>query len=203
MTSVENEKKVLVNTVLHWRINRVLPSIDELTQYTDLDHDEIAEILQSQTYKDYCTEKGVPLDEDAKLSVRQIQAITVVMNAADGRPLQYKLEEAGISADTWHNWMRQPAFRSAVESLGASNVKDSFPIITQQLANKAMAGNVQSAQFLFEVTGHYRPKDNSTDPAALFGVVLEVLSRVLAKDPDKLIAISDELEQRVVKGELA
>ncbi len=75
---------------------------------------------------------------------------------ATHRKLAKKLK---VRADTLSHWKRLPGFGVAVVEIARAYVKvDKLADILHAMTRAALAGNVQAARFLFEVTGETEPQ---------------------------------------------
>lgn len=189
------EQVVLTCIVIRWKLTKMLPSVDFISQYTNVPAPTVEYFLDHPEFQAKLTAKGVPIPGTPSdfLSVEQIQTIAVIVDPSSNKTLEQRLKSIQIDFDTYHNWLRQPTFNSTLKALTNGILEEHLPNMLVALAAKASSGDMKAIEFAFEVSGYYRKGAESTNAQEVLVRIMEVLMVELKDSPDKLARISAAL----------
>lgn len=184
-----------------YRVTGELPSAELVKEKLGLVTDrEYKSFWESPDVRDYLRGIGIDVERllagvSEVLTPQQLLAINTLLDVNDTRPDHRKLQQLGISGRTWDSWKSDPNFaayyRARIERLTSQSEE-----VERTLFERARDGDTTAIKFFYEVTGKYRPQDSrqAADFRFLLLRVIEVVTRHLQNDPEKLHAIGLELE---------
>jgi hypothetical protein len=139
--------------------------------------DQIAQALASPGFVAALQARGLRMEPNAELTIRQRQVLAIYFDAAVTATHAQRLRLAGVSSSTWDGWLRNdPAFRLKVAEITDEVLERGRVISRQRLVELADAGNVKAIDRLLAMSNDFdwRQVENSNLEAVL-GAVFEVL----------------------------
>ena len=163
----------------------------------------IAKLLNSDAVYSGLSKRGIawprPYDPDRTdalvvLSPQQQHCVLIVTDPTRTDSLRKRLDNVGISYQTYRNWMKQPAFGNAIRALSEDVLQDNLASVHTSMAAKAMAGDVTAAKLVYELTGRHDPnKQQMLDLTRIIALLLESLTRRIT-DPSILELVGNDLD---------
>lgn len=167
----------------------------------------ILKLLKSPEFRSALAKRGIfwpkKYDPDNQkalsvLSPQQQHCVLIVNDPTRNDSLRKRLELVGITYQTYRNWMKQPAFANAINTLAEDVLVDNLASVHTSMTAKAMSGDVSAAKLVYELTGRHDPnKQQMLDLSRIIGLLLESLTRrvtdttilsQLGKDFDLILA---------------
>ena len=182
-----------------------LPTIDEIHEYTTaVGKEKIAKYLSTAEFVAAVKQRGVPWDEMGGLSSKQMMAIAVMTDPTNKKPPAAKLKSVGVEYGEYRAWLRQPTFSNYVKNVTEQMVGDHIADMQVALTNKAMGGDLNAIKFVYEMTGKYDPASREViQLQAVIRMLLEVLSRHLATQPELMQSIAKDIQTAIpIMGEV-
>lgn len=194
-----------------WRENSAFPSDREIEEGTGFNATKTAIMLASELVQKHLNARGIDPDQTknpqqssagrkrkgpaGRLSDLQLAAVSSVLNPADSRSLERKLEVLGISPTTYNGWKNNPVFLKFLTSQGEMLFGENMPEVHNALTTRAVRGDIRATKLLYEVTGFYRPnqQDVQSDTKMMVIRLIEILQKHV-KDPVILQAIAEDIQ---------
>ena len=138
------------------------------------------------------------MDPNLGLSEEQGLAILHLSNP-DGKTVQSKLKQLGISMAKHQAWMRQPLYADTLRQRSEQNLGDSVSTALNGLVANADKGDQRAIEKLLEISGRYNPAQIEQENArqVVLLIVEAVLKHVSSKDEKD--AILSEVENAMHK----
>ncbi|HEY0770952.1 MAG TPA: phBC6A51 family helix-turn-helix protein [Sphingobacteriaceae bacterium] len=189
----KDEKKVIDYYELQWHLNHRVPTTEEVSNYTKLSHIEINTALARKPVAKALDDRGINWRQHSQfeLTSEQIACATLVMNFADERKLNEKLDSLGILPATYFAWLKDPGFKNYVDSLADSNLKNIRPAAVGEFTRLVHKGDWQAIKYYFEVTGEFGSSDG-VNAENLVKLLIEIIQKHV-KDPEVMLAISQDI----------
>lgn len=161
----------------------------------------VAKAMATPAYRDTCEARGIPVGTMPGLTAAQSYAAQILTNPADKRPMASKLKSAGITAATYQNWLRQPAFSAYVKKIGDDLLSNHIADVNAMLVNKATSGDTAAMKIYYEINGKLgAARDNNADLYQIINGLIDIITRRLAEYPQALMLISQDID-KILKGE--
>lgn len=208
---------VVTATENYYQEFNFVPTAATLKGMVPLRLETIERILKSRVYVSALIKRGINIGREDVLTTEQHYVISILMSPTSRGSFTDRLRRAGITYPIYQNWLRQPAFKSAIGRYTDAIIEDNIPAFQAALTKKGLAGDTNAIKFLYELTGKYDPNAKQMiDFQRVVGLLLEVITRhvtdisILAKvnkDIDTIIqggvpeAIT-ELPNNYVEGEI-
>jgi hypothetical protein len=179
----------------HWLKCSRLITVQEIIKSRDWNPLAVAAMLDSEDFKRSVLAAGIPwVGSQDTLTTEQHYVINIVLDPTNKGSLKNRLDKAGVTYAKWQGWMKQPAFKAAVNRLFADTLENVMPSIQNSLINQAERGNMHAIKFVYELTKRWDPNgNNSQDLVVLIGQVIEIVTKHVT-DPDTLVKIGSELQ---------
>lgn len=182
--SDETFRNALATVDILWRENGCFPTLDEMSdRWPSIPRSTWAKLLVTDEFQDALERHGVSFDLEAGLSYMQNQALQVLNNPADRRTQKAKLADIGVSWATYTGWMKNPAFAAARRKMAEGLLKDSVPMLLEQVVAGAEAGKTDLIKLGLEMSGRYDPNAREAKDFRVLASVL-VESVIRHTDPD-------------------
>lgn len=148
------------------------------------------------------TSEPIPLTwKDKTLSPLQYVTANMMLDMTDQRSEKKKLQDLGVSTQTYAMWKRDPVFNEYIMQRAELVLDDSLPDIHMALADKARMGDVSAIKFLYEMTGRYKQETASgaagtsqiSDFRTLLIQILEIINEEV-DDPETAIRIGERFK---------
>lgn len=173
---------------------------DRLQRRTGIAPGTIATTLASPEFKRALSVRGVVANQSG-LTTEQDYAIQKLCDPSDGKTLNQKLKQLGIPYSKYTAWMRQPLFKTVMESHTHNLLHDNNASLVQ-LAKKAGEGDMAAIKYLHELNGTHDPnRQSAIDAMGMVSLIIEIITKHV-KDPVALSGISNDIGQVVsqIKG---
>lgn len=168
-----------------------------LQRRTGMTEASIAKVIASPEFKRAMSVRGV-VPNASGLTLEQDYALQKLTDPSDGKNLQAKLKQLGVSYSKYRAWMKQPVFKAVIESYTNDVLYDNNPSMVQ-LAKKAGEGDLAAIKYLHELNGTYDPnRQTNIDFMQMLQLVIEIIFRHV-KDADTLKALDSDLKMVVEK----
>jgi hypothetical protein len=137
--------------------------------------------------------RGLSGKDNGVLTEEQLLVANAMLDLRDNRSQKKKLNELGVSTQKWESWLRDPGFQSYLRGRAENLLGDNLHESHLALVDRVRSGDINAIKYFNEITGRYVPNaSDKVDVNAVLMAVLEVLQRHV-KDPDTLLAVSDDL----------
>jgi hypothetical protein len=115
-----------------------------------------------------------------------------MMNFADVRSNEEKLDQLGINPTTYYAWLNDPQFKNLVENLADQNLKNIRPTAIGELTKKINAGDWNAVKYYLDTTGAIQ---NNTQPDVEFMLqaIIEIIQEEV-KDPEVMLRIATRMK---------
>lgn len=142
------------------------------------------------------TKRGLPPMDEALLvdeyPPQFILACNVLSTVADKRATATKLKEAGLTSMQWQGYLRNPKYRKYYEDLLSEAFGTTLLSAKQSLARNVESGDLASIKHLHEITGVYRPnQETQVNLGLVIAQIMEILARFI--EPKILQQVADEV----------
>lgn len=195
----------------YWRSNKCFPSFGEFASEFGLTQHEAMGELKDEIVRKHLTARGIDWNADTptetsansrrtgrakRLSDIQIAAVSTILNPADRRSVNAKLESLGIPSSTYQGWKKSKLFMAYLTQQGEELFGENMPEVHNALTMRAIEGDTRAIKQLYEVSGRYRPgqSDNVANVKMMVIRLVEVIQRHV-HDPQVLAAIAKEVQQ--------
>ena len=136
----------------------------------------------------------VPLGQG--LTAKQSIALELVTDPNQPGNLATKLRKLGVKQAEFQGWLQQSAFLEQYKLLAEKRMNSARFAVDTTLAQKALDGEMDAIKYFDKRVGRDPDKKDEVDGRMVVSVVLDVLTKHLAKQPDLLREIAAELEVR-------
>lgn len=174
------------------------PNVSELVIALDWTVDEINQYLRRPTTIAALERRGI--DRDALLSTstagvvspRQVAVAHVMLNHADGRSMEQKLSELGVTPEQYQGWLQDRYFKQYLINLADEVLENVYPEANTVLAQKVRQGNIQAMRLYYDITGRTQSQE-MIKAKVLVNKVLEAVQKHV-HNPETLRAIAEDIE---------
>lgn len=123
----------------------------------------------------------------------QMHAIATMLDPYDRRSDEKKLRDLGLTSRQWATWLLDDQFAEYMRDRSERMLANSVHEAHKGLVKGARNGNVAAVKTLYEITGRYRPNEESQiDVRRVLHTFIEVIQRYV-KDPIVLHNIAMDL----------
>lgn len=199
-------KRVCNTAEILYRTNRRLPTMAEMQKNLPMQQRHLTKIMSSREFAQHMANRGIRWTGNSvllnEITPEQGMVISIVTDPSNKKPFDQKLRSAGITYQTWRNWLAQPAFASKVGILAESVLGDNLAIFHTALARKAGEGDVAALRLAHELTGRHDPaKQQMVDVMKIVALVLEAITRHV-RDPLILGEVTKDIDYVIANGNL-
>lgn len=157
---------------------------------------EINTFLQNKHILRMLQRRGLPyqtagMTQDGSITPTQTAAALVVMNFADERPIDVKLDSIGVQSTQYYSWLNDPNYRNFVNRLADQNLGNVRPEAIANFVSLVRQGDFKTLQYYFEVTGEFTQPQVGNLQVVIQRIIEAVQRHV--KDPEILAKISQEV----------
>jgi hypothetical protein len=180
----------------YWQTGK-LPTNEKVSELTGVAVKTIEGYFKLDHFRNALLTRGIDLNpsrSEALLTLPQLELANRLLNVHDTRSVREKLQEAGVTSQQYHSWMRKPAFSAYL----AQRAKDMFEASDHEAYNALVgavrSGDMRAITLFFEMRNIYNPKMQiEVNIDVVLVRVVEIIARHV-RDPQTLQAIADELE---------
>lgn len=190
----ETFRNILAAVDVLFRREGVMPTIEEAYKsWPKIAKKTYSKAWSTSEFKQALELRGVFMEPNSGLTEEQGIAILHLSNP-DGKSLQTKLRQLGISMPKYQAWMRSPLFASTLRQRSEQNLGDSIPTALNALVANADRGDQRAIEKLLEISGRYNPAQIEVENARQ--VVLVMVEAVLkhVTNKEEKAAILSEVE---------
>lgn len=130
------------------------------------------------------------------LTAQQSLALDIMSDPSAGS-WQTRCRKAGIKPATWQMWMLDRNFQEQFKTLVDRRINANAALIDTVLTESALSGSLEAIKYYDKRIGRDPDKKSEMDGRKVVGIMVDVLTKVLANDPDTLRTIFAELEVRM------
>lgn len=193
-------EKALINYYeLNWTLKSYVPTVEEVTEHLRIERPHLRQTsvnyyLTRQPVIKALEQRGIPFRQHTReeLTDQQVSAAITVMNFADTRSNEDKLDELGILPATYYAWLNDPAFKNLVDSLADRNLTNIRPTAVAEFTKKINKGDWNAVKFWLETTGELTSKE-APQSEHLLRAIVEIIQKHV-KDPETIIAIAQDIK---------
>lgn len=179
----------------HVATNGVAPTRSQLKlRFTGLDDKFYETFEKNPLVQKSFKVRGIiyPTMSDA-LTDEQMHAVNIMLDPYDRRSDEKKLRDIGITTRRWAMWLMEERFAEYVRDRSERMLQSSIFEAHKGIIKGARNGNVAAVKTLYEITGRYRPNEESQiDVRRILHTFIEVIQKYV-KDPIVLHAIAMDL----------
>ena len=171
-----------------------MPSVEEVYKsWTKISKKTYSRAFATSEFRQALELRGIFMEPNSGLTEEQAIAILHLSNP-DGKSLQTKLKQLGISMPKYQAWMRSALFSSTLRQRSEQNLGDSIPTALNALVANADRGDQRAIEKLLEISGRYNPAQIEAENARQ--VVLVMVEAVLkhVSNKEEKAAILAEVE---------
>jgi hypothetical protein len=162
--------------------------------------------LNNTEVKEALTERGIVFERfnddftAATLTTEQLFAANSILDLTDTRTAKKKLQDLGVSTLKYDAWLKDPVFKSYLQTRAENMLGDAKHEAAMALMDKVRAGDTKAIEFYYEFTGTFtRQKSGSNvDVYALITQLLEVIDEEV-DDPETLRRLSIRIKGLIAK----
>lgn len=191
--SPDKFRSILAAVDTLYRRAGVFPTVEEVFKsWPSIPKKTYSQVFATSEFRQAVELRGISLKPDAGLTEEQSLAILHLSNP-DGKSVQSKLKQLGISMPKYQAWMRSDLFASTLRQRSEQNLGDSIPTALNQLVANADKGDQRAIEKLLEISGRYNPSQIEAENARQ--VVLVMVEAVLKH-------VSSKTEKDAILGEV-
>lgn len=170
-------------------------SLESIARASGVSRSRVGKILASDEFDKSMRLSGIIWSKKAILTPEQAYVIQLLTDPTKSKmSLDRKLAAAGITYTKYRNWMKQPAFSKAIESISEQMLGDNITNIHSAVVGRAVNGDLMAAKMVYELTGRYDPARNQ------IGDIQKVIQQLLSvitmhvRDTNVLAAIAADMD---------
>lgn len=199
------EKELINFYELQWHLRHNVPTVEQVVNYLNswhqkknhhhkVTHTAVNYYLQRGPVVRALRDRGIPFEQHTQNDLTQAQVATAitVMNFADTRPLNEKLDQMGINPNQYYAWLNDPQFKNLVENLADQNLRNIKPTAIAEFTKKVNQGDWAAIRYYLDATGTLQD-DSQPKSEQLLMMIIEVIQRHV-KDPQIMVAIAQDLK---------
>lgn len=188
------ERQLIDYYELQWIMKSYVPTIEECATYLKSPQVEINYMHTRRPLIKALEDRGIPWQQHTQIELTsaQVAAAVTVMNFADTRSTEAKLDQLGINPSQYYAWLKDPAFKNLVDSLADQNLTNIRPAAIAEFTKKVNAGDWNAVKFFLETTGEMQNNDLPKSEQ-LIKMLIEIIQKHV-KDPAVIVAIAQDIK---------
>lgn len=192
LTPKENE--LIKYYELQWLLSMRVPTVDEVAKYIKQSLTSTNYYLQRPPVIKALEQRGIPFRQHTQeeLTSTQIAAASVMMNFADTRSANEKLDELGILPATYYAWLNDPKFNHLVDTMSQRNLGNIKPTAIAEYTKKIQEGDKTTILHYMDNTGVVKSND-APQSEQLIRMLIEIIQKHV-KDPELIMAIAQDIK---------
>lgn len=193
--AMTKKEKELVNFYeLQWALRTNVPTIEEVAQYLKLSQTTVNYYLQRAPVVKALKQRGIPYLQHTQedLTATQVATAVTMMNFADTRSNDEKLDQLGINATQYQAWLKDPQFKNLIDNLAEQNLNNIKPVAIGELTKKINQGDWNAVKYYLDTTGALVNND-APQSEQLIRMIIEIIQKHV-KDPETIIAIAQDIK---------
>lgn len=193
-------EKALINYYeLSWALQQYVPTVEEVTAHLRKTRPNIRQTsvnyyLQRRPVIKALDARGIPWRQHTKeeLTDQQVAAAITVMNFADTRSIDDKLDDLGINRTQYQAWLNDPIFKNLVDTIAERNLVNIKPTAITEFTKKINQGDWNAIKYWLDTTGELKA-DNAPQSEQLLKTIVEIIQDEV-KDPDIILRIAQRIK---------
>lgn len=174
--------------------NSGFPSNEQAALALNYSTTEVAYFLKNLKVQEALDIRGLPYHSagaQGELTPLQVAAAITVVNFADERPVDRKLDELGVTPSQYYAWLDNPQFRDFVNHRADSTLRNVRHEALTEFAKLVRKGDLGAIKYYFELTGQDRNHEVQ-NLQSLLGFLIEIIQKHV-RDPATLAALSKDI----------
>lgn len=195
MERISREERQLIEFYeLQWHLRHHVPTVDESAEHLNFTHTQVNYFLTNKAVIKAIESRGIPWKQhsQADLTPSQVAAAVTVMNFADTRSNEAKLDQLGILPAQYYAWLNDPQFKNLIDNLADQNLTNIRPAAIGEFTKKINAGDWNAIRYWLETTGELQ-NDSQPQSEQLLQMIVEIIQRHV-KDPAIIVAIAQDIK---------
>lgn len=190
-----SKEKELINFYeLQWHLRHTVPTIEETARQLKLTQVTVNYYLTRSPVIKALEQRGIPWRQhsQSELTATQVAVAVTMMNFADVRKNEEKLDQLGIQPATYYAWLNDPQFKNLVDNLAEQNLNNIRPTAIGEFTKLINKGDWNAVKYYLDVTGALQ-NDNQPQSEQLLKMIVEIIQKHV-KDPEVIIAIAQDIK---------
>lgn len=190
----KKEKELINFYELQWHLRHNVPTIEEVAKHLSLSQVTVNYYLQRNPVIKALDNRGIPWRQHTQeeLTATQVAAAVTVMNFADTRSNDEKLDQLGITSSQYFAWLNDPQFKNLIDNLSDQNLRNIKPTAVTEFTKLINKGDWQAIKYYLEVTGTVQSND-APQSEVLLRMIVEIIQKHV-KDPAIIVAIAQDIK---------
>lgn len=193
--AMTKKEKELVNFYeLQWALRTNVPTIEEVAQYLKLSQVTVNYYLQRAPVIKALKQRGIPYQQHTQedLTATQVATAVTMMNFADTRSNDEKLDQLGINATQYQAWLKDPQFKNLIDNLADQNLRNIKPVAIGELTKKINQGDWNAVKYYLDTTGAL-VNNEAPQSEQLIMMIIEIIQKHVP-DPEIIVAIAQDIK---------
>ncbi len=188
------EKKLVEFYELQWVLRHTVPTIEEVATKLEQSQVSVNYYLQRKPVIKALESRGIPYLQhtQSELTATQVAVAVTMMNFADTRTNEVKLDQLGINSQQYYAWLNDPQFKNLIDHLADQNLTNIRPTAIGEFTKKINAGDWQAVKYFLDMTGEFQKQDQPQSEQ-LLRALIEIIQKHV-KDPDIILAIANDIK---------
>lgn len=194
------EKELIKFYELNWMLKHYVPTVEEVTaelrkKRPNIRQTSVNYYLARQPVIQALKKRGIPFRQHTReeLTDQQQSVAITVMNFADQRSIEDKLDQLGVLPATYYAWLNDPVFNNFVNTLADQNKINIRPAAVAEFSKKVQSGDWSAVRYYLDVTGEFANND-IPNSEILLRMMVEIIQKHV-KDPETIMAIAEDLKR--------
>jgi len=155
-----------------------------------------AQLLASPLIQEGLEERGIPVVTLGGLTPEQMAAAAIYLDTTHQMTHAQRLRAAGVTAQKWRSWMRQPLFAQYIGRNSEDILQDAVPMFRQRLVEQADKGEKWAIELGLEITGVHDRRNHGVDLNQVLMLVFASLDDA-GVDQELMKQIAEKLRSRL------
>jgi len=199
------EKEIINYYELEWFLRHRVPTYEDVVEYINrkyekdgkhhrLKHSALNYYFTRKNFTKALDNRGIPWQQhtQVELTPTQVAAAVTMMNFADTRSNDEKLDQLGVTSTQYYAWLKDPTFKNAIDNLADQNLAHIRPTAIGEFTKKINQGDWNAIKYWLETTGELTSNDQPQSEQ-LLKMIVEIIQRHV-KDPDTIVAIAQDIK---------
>lgn len=188
-----DERKLIDFYELLWYTRHQVPSVEDCAKYLKFSQSKINFFLTRRPVQKALDQRGIPWAQHTQIELTstQIACAITVMNFADTRSMDEKLDALGVNPNQYYAWLRDPTFKNFVDNLADTNLKNIRPTAVAEYTKAIQRGEWNAVKHFLDVTGELQ--SDMPQSEHLIRMLIEIIQRHV-KDPEVILAIAKDMK---------
>jgi hypothetical protein len=199
--------------ITHYHLYSSIPSAEKAEELYGVPQIYIENAFKDETFCNTLTEAGIVLEHfDAALGWKgnvltetQLAVANQVLDSQDLRTNKKKLQDLGVSNNTYQAWLKDPVFQAYLKQRAEDMLKDNEHEVNLAFLAKIQAGDLSAVKFYKELTGEYVPQragNNQIDTHSIIVSIIEIIDEEVT-DRDTQLRIAERIKSLISAQSIA